>query len=491
MSLRHRMVTSAAWYAGTRAWMGLVSWGVGILLARLLMPQDYGLFAMALSVIVVLELLQNLGLGVAIIQRQDLTPRHLNAVFWIMLGLSIVIALVASGAAGVAARLYDEPRLIWVVRLLALSFVLDAVGLVPYNLLTKEIEFRGRSLAEAVAVVISALTALALAYQGFAFWALVVAHLVRSLVRNVGMLVASGWRPGFDVALAGMGSVVGFGLRVAGAQVIYTLSGTAQTAILGRFLGAVDLGYYSMASSLGKRNPLHKVSTSVISQLSLPVFSKIQKDDVQLRRHFLKVSKYLAALALPLQLGMALVALDLVLLLLTDKWLPIVTFVQVFAVGGILDIMPLPSTPLLTARGKSKMVVRVATVSAITMTAVYLVGVRWGLVGVATGWLVGFTVVRSFLLYLSLRELGLTVGRYLETLYSPILASLAMVAAVLSVRRFIPGGAGSVEHLLLTVAVGAVTYGVALLLLDRGFWIELRGIALELMPRRAPRKADA
>src|SRR5687768_4773470 len=220
MSLRHRMVTSAAWYAGTRAWMGLVSWGVGILLARLLMPQDYGLFAMALSVIVVLELLQNLGLGVAIIQRQDLTPRHLNAVFWIMLGLSVVIALVASGIAGVAARLYDEPRLIWVVRLLALSFVLDAVGLVPYNLLTKEIEFRGRSLAEAVAVVISALTALALACQGFAFWALVVAHLVRSLVRNVGMLVASGWRPGFDVALAGMGSVVGFGLRVAGAQVI-------------------------------------------------------------------------------------------------------------------------------------------------------------------------------------------------------------------------------------------------------------------------------
>jgi O-antigen/teichoic acid export membrane protein len=401
------------------------------------------------------------------------------------------IALVASGAAGIAAHLYAEPRLIWLVRLLALSFVLDAFGLVPYNLLTKEIEFRGRSLAEAVAVVVSAVSALALAYLGFAFWALVVAHLVRSFLRNAGMLLASGWRPGFDVSFTGMRSVVGFGVRVAGAQVIYTLSGTAQTAILGRFLGAVDLGYYSMASSLGKRNPLHKVSTSVINQLSLPVFSKIQHDTPQLRAHFLKISKYLAALAMPMQLGMALVALDLVLLLLTDKWLPIVTFVQVFAVGGILDIMPLPSTPLLTARGKAKMVVRVATVSAIAMTAMYLVGIRWGLVGVAAGWLVGFAVVRSFLLYLSLRELGLTVGRYLETLYSPILASLAMVAAVLSVRRFIPGAAGSLEHLLLTVAVGAVTYGAALLLLDRGFWIELRGIALELMPWRGPRKAGA
>lgn len=491
MSLRQRMVSSAAWYAGTRAWMGVVSWAVGIFLARLLLPQDYGLFAMALSVIAVLELLQNLGLGVAIIQRQDLTPRHLNAIFWIMLGLSMAIALVASGVAPIAAHLYAEPRLTWLVRLLALSFVLDALGLVPYNLLTKEIEFRGRSLAEAVAVVVSAVSALALAYLGFAFWALVVAHLVRSLVRSGGMLLASGWRPGLAVSFIGMRSVLGFGVRVAGAQVIYTLSGTAQTAILGRFLGAMDLGYYSMASSLGKRNPLHKVSTSVINQLSLPVFSKIQQDTPRLRTHFLKVSKYLAALAIPMQLGMALVALDLVLLLLTEKWLPIVTFVQVFAVGGILDIMPLPSTPLLTARGKSQMVVRVASLSAVVMCAVYLVGTRWGLVGVATGWIVGFSIVRSFLLWLSLREIEISVSRYLETLYSPLLAATVMLASVLSVRPFIPGAAGSVEHLLITVAVGAVSYGLALLLIDREFWRELRGIALEMLPGRWARKAGA
>ncbi len=491
MSLRKRMVTSAAWYAGTRAWMGVISWAVSIFLARLLLPQDYGLFAMALSVIHVLELLQNLGLGVAIIQRQDLSPRHLNAIFWIMLGLSVAIAILASVLAGVAAQIYAEPRLTWLVRFLALALVLDAFGLVPYNLLTKEIEFRGRSLAEAVAVVVSAASALALAYLGFAFWALVVAHLVRSVIRNAGMLLASGWRPGFDVSFTGMRSVLGFGIRVAGAQVIYTLSGAGQTAILGRFLGATDLGYYSMASSLGKRNPLHKVSTSVINQLSLPVFSKIQHDTPRLRAHFLKVSKYLAALAIPMQLGMAMVALDLVLLLLTEKWLPIVTFVQVFAVGGILDIMPLPSTPLLTARGKSQMVVRVATLSAVLMSAVYLVGTRWGLVGVAIGWLVGFSVVRGFLLWLSLREIDIPVSRYLETLYSPLLASATMVVIVLSVRRFIPGSPGSVEHLLITVAVGAVSYGLALLLIDREFWRELRGIALEMLPGGSAGKAGA
>jgi O-antigen/teichoic acid export membrane protein len=483
------MISSAAWYAGTRAWMSVVSWAVSILLARLLLPQDYGLFSMALSVIAVLNLLQNLGLGVAIIQRQDLTPRHLNAIFWIMLGLSVAVALVANGAAVIAAHFYAEPRLTWLVRVLAISFVLDAFALVPYNLLTKEIEFRGRSLADAVSIVVAAGSALTRAYMGFAFWALVVSHLVHSFVRSVGLLLVSGWRPGVDVSFTGMRSVIGFGVRVAGAQVIYTLGGTAQTAILGRFLGVVDLGYYSMASALGKRNPLHKVSTSVINQVSLPVFSKLQHNTLELRVHFLKLSKYLAAFAIPMQLGMTLVALDVVLLLLTEKWLPIVSFVQVFAVGGIFDIMVLPASPLLTARGKAHMVIRVASLSAVLMCGAYLTGTRWGLVGVAIAWIVGYSIVRSVLLWLSLRELDISVSEYLEALYSPLLAATVMLATVLSVRPFIPGASGSVEHLLITVAVGAASYGLALLLIDRGFWRELRGIALEMRGGRSARKA--
>ena len=491
MTLRNRMIKSAAWYATTRVWMGVLQWGVGILLARLLMPKDYGLFAMALSVVAVLELLQSFGLGVAIVQRQDLKRRHHNAIFWTMLALSVGIALVAIVAATVAAHVYSEPRLIWMVRLLALSFIFDSFGMVPYNLLTKEIEFRGRSLAEAGAVVVSSLVALAMGYLGFAFWALVVAHLVRSFVRSIGMALACRWWPGFEVSFEKMREIVAFGLRITGSHVIHVLSGTVQTGILARSLGAGDLGIYSMAGSLGKRNPLHKVSTSVLNQLSLPVFSKLQHDDAYLRRHFLKLSKYLAAIAIPLQLGMALVAQDMVLLLLTVKWLAIVPFVQIFSVGGILDIMPLPSTPLLTARGKSKMLVRLAMFHASVMTLAYFVGSHWGLRGVAIAWFGSFTVVRAVLLWLSLREIKVPVGEYLGTIASPVVAALGMTAVVLLVQPFVPGLSGSIERLALSVGAGAVAYGTLLLLFDRSFGRELRGILLEMLPWRSTRKADA
>lgn len=491
MNLRSRMIRSAAWYASTRVWMGLLQWGVGILLARLLMPKDYGLFAMAISVVAVLELLQSLGLGVSIVQRQDLKRKHHNAIFWTMFALSVGIALIATVAASVAAHVYSEPRLIWMVRLLAISFIFDSFGMVPYNLLTKEIEFRGRSLAEGCAVVVSSLVALALGYFGFAFWALVVAHVIRSLVRSVGMALACRWWPGFEVSFEKMREIVTFGLRVTGAHVIQVLAGTVQTGILGRSLGAGDLGIYSMAGSLGKRNPLHKVSTSVLNQLSLPVFSKLQHDDAYLRRHFLKLSKYLAAIAIPLQLGMALVAQDMVLLLLTAKWIAIVPFVRIFSVGGILDIMPLPSTPLLTARGKSKLLVRLAMFHATVVTLAYFVGSHWGLMGVAVAWFGSFTVVRTVLLWLSLREIEVPFRQYFAAIAPPVLAALGMTAVVLLVQPFVPGLPGSVERLALTVGAGAVAYGLLLLLLDRSFGRELKGILLELLPGGSARKADA
>ena len=195
---------------------------------------------------------------------------------------------------------------------------------------------------------------------------------------------------------------------------IHVLSGTVQTGILARTLGAGDLGIYSMAGSLGKRNPLHKVSTSVLNQLSLPVFSKLQHDDAYLRRHFLKLSKYLAAIAIPLQLGMALVAQDMVLLLLTSKWLAIVPFVRIFAVGGILDIMPLPSSPP-SHRPREVQVARAARhVPRLGDDPRLLRGLA---LGAPRAWRSpgsgASPLVRAVLLWLSLREIKVPVGEYL------------------------------------------------------------------------------
>ncbi|HXH83275.1 MAG TPA: lipopolysaccharide biosynthesis protein [Candidatus Tectomicrobia bacterium] len=479
--LRTRAVKSTAWYSVTRLGIQAVGWATAILLARYLSPADYGLFSMSLAVIALIELLQELGLGVAIVQRHDLSRPQINALFWILTGLSLAVATVAVLVAPWAAAWYEEPRIAGLVRVLAAALVLHAIGLVPYNLLTRELEFRGRSLAEAAGTIVSALTAVSAAVLGHGVWALVAGHLARALVRNAALLAAARWRPGLSVSFAGLRDVLRLGLNVSGANLVGTVGGVVRTSVIGRFLGGHDLGLYEVAASLGQRNPLHKVSTSVLNQLSLPMFSKLQRRDDDLRWYFLRISRYLALLALPMQVGMAMIAHDLVLVVLTEKWLGAVPLLQVFCLGGILSVLALPSTPLLTARGRADLVFRRTTVGTLVSLGALLAGVPFGLTGVIVAWALTYPLLRLWLLVQSLLEAGVPAARYLATIAPAAGATAAMAIALLLARWLGVPWPSPYHGIVGEVVIGAVAYALALLALDRRVIAECRMVAAALV----------
>ena len=249
-SLRTRAVKSAAWYGATRLWGQLISWAVTVLLARLLAPEDYGLYAIALSVLAMVELLQEFGLGTALIQRQDLTRAQVSAVFWVVASTSLLLTGLTMVAAGAISRIYGEPGLAWPLRLLCLTFLLNSLGTVPYSLLTKNINLRRRSLAEAFGVTASALVALSLAYLGFGVVALVVGHLARAVVLNVGLAFFAGWAPTLEVDFRGMRKLLSFGMSVAGSQLVATFTTTTNTFVIARLLSSTAVGLFSMAQGL-------------------------------------------------------------------------------------------------------------------------------------------------------------------------------------------------------------------------------------------------
>ena len=476
MDLKTRAIKSTAWFVATRLWVQALSWGVTLILARLLAPQDYGLFAMAFTVVTFLDLFQEFGLGVSIVQRQNIDSRQINAVFWLLSAVSIVVVTMIFALAEYAAVFYDEPRLTWIVRALSLTFLFNSLGVIPYSLLTKEIDFKGRSIAEAAGVVTSSGISLSLAYWGYGVWALIWGQLARACVRTVAMYVCSKWSPGLQISLAELREILHFSLRVAGASTLGTLSETFSNAIVGRFLGGYTLGLYTMSTTLGQNNPLHKLSTGVINQLSLPIFSNLQHETGPLRDYFLKITKYLAAMSFPMQLGMVFVAHDLVSVLLSEKWLPIVELVRIFAIGGIFHIVTLPSYPLLTARGRADLNLSFAWVSLVLMTFVYLLGAQWGLRGVAIGWLILFPSIRIYLLRLGLNEISLSWRTYFANVASPSFASGVMIAALFVTNIFtldlLP-----FERLCVTVGVGSVAYISFLFVIDKTLTREVSTIA--------------
>jgi O-antigen/teichoic acid export membrane protein len=472
-------VKSAAWYGATRVWAQGLSWVITILLARLLAPDDYGLFAMALSVLGLLELLQEFGLGTAIVQRQDLTRKQLNGVFWLVTLASVGLTLVTCLAAGLISDFYAEPRLVWIVRILSLNFLLNSLGLVPYNLLTKAMDLRQRSLAEALAAATGALLTLSLAWLSLGVWALVLGHFARALVLNTALVVFARWRPGIDVAWDGLRGLMNFGLRIAGMNIIGNLGPTISTFVLARLLGGTAVGLYAMAQSLTEAP--HRISTAIINQVSFPVFSKLQRQTAELARYFLSISKYLAVVALPIQIGLILVAPDLVPVLLSAKWQDIVVPFQVFCIESILVVVTVTCTPLLTARGRADLLLRRSVFSLAAMTLATVVGAHFGLVGVTVARVLAMIPLRFTLLMPSLRELDLSMGEYFKNLTTPLSATCVMTLLVLVAQQALPASAGQLPRLIVSVGIGVVSYPSVLLLLDRSVGAEVKVIVRDLL----------
>ena len=479
--LRTLVVKSAAWYGGTRLWGQLLSWVITILLARLLLPADYGLFAMASSVLTMLELLQEFGLGTAIIQRRDLTPRQVNGVFWIVFGSSLALTTATVLAAEAIGGLYAEPQLAGVVRVLCLTFLLDSVGMVPYNLLSKALDLRRRSIAEVLGSAAKTLISLGLAYAGFGVWALVWGHLTRAVVLNGALLVFSGWWPGLRVTREGMRGVLTFGLRIAGMHLVGSASPAITALILGRFLGGAALGLYAMGMSLSEAP--HRISTAMINQISFPVFSRLQDEPEELARYFLRISKYLALISLPAQVGLSLVASDLVPLLLSSRWEAVTVPFQIMCLESAVVIVTLTATPLLTALGRAGFLLGRSLFSVSVIAAATLVGVSFGLVGVVAARLIVTVPIRGSVLLPCLWRLGIPLRTYLAAMTSPLLATGLMTAVVLVVQHVLLPEAGHMKRLVVSVLAGTLAYPGALLFLDRGLVAEVGIIARDVVSR--------
>lgn len=478
--LRTLAVKSAAWYGASRVWGQLVSWGVTVLLARLLVPGDYGLFAMSLSVLMVLELLQEFGLGVAIIQKRDLTRQQVNGVFWVVTSMSLVLTAATFIAAGPISVLYGDERLTWALRVLSLTFLLNSVGMVPYNLLTKALNLQRRAMAEAMGAAASALGALVFAYLGFGVWALVLGHLARAIVLNGALLVFAGWIPGVDVAREGMREVFAFGLRIAGMHIVGNISPAVATFIVGRFLGGTALGLYSMAQSLA--DGPHRISTGMINQVSFPVFSKLQDDREELANYFLRISKYLAVVTIPAQVGLILIAPDLVPLMLSSKWEPVVVPFQVICLESAIVMVTLPASPLLTALGRAGLLLHRSVLSLSCMSVATLIGVPFGLEGVAIARLLGTVPLRMSVVVPCLWALRMPFGTYLRAFVSPLICA-GLMGLVVVVLQHLLIDSGRLERVAISCAAGVVTNLAAVALLDRTLLREGRTIVRELFSR--------
>jgi O-antigen/teichoic acid export membrane protein len=427
-------VISALLWLGTGTFVGqAVSWVSTILVIRMLAPADYGLMAMAGTVVSLITMVSETGVGASIVQAERITDEDLEHIFGFVLQSSLAGSLLCFAAAPLVSGFYQEPRLVLLIRVLCVNFLVMSLYIVPQALFQREMDFRSKAAVDLASQIVSSLATLLLAWQGAGVWSLVAGQIVLHLMRAAGFAFArrSWWRPRYSWRRTGR--FIRYGLALTGDRVLYYLYTIADTVIVGRFLGNALLGIYAIALNLASI-PAEKV-LPIVTQVSFTSYSRIQNDLARIRRNLLRTVSLIAYAGFPLFFGMAAVAPEAIPLLLGPKWsaiiLPFQLICLVLPLKSISPILP----PAVFAIGRPRVNVENMAFTLAFMTAAFLAGIGGGITGIALAWVAAYPVVFLITARRCLRTLRLPVRLFLREMQFPFLAGLAMLCSLLAARR--------------------------------------------------------
>lgn len=453
-------------FSGVR-WSALSKYGaqgiqlvVSIVLARLLAPEYFGLLGMAMVVTRFLKTFKNLGINAAIIQRKEIGDALISTLFWVNL---VVCVLVAGGVAALApgvARMYGDPRVAPIVAVLAINFVLAGFTMIPTALLNRQMAFDKLALREIGAAAVNGATSITLALLGWGVWALVWGTIAGAVGRALFINLVCPFRPRFVLDRSGLRECLGFGLNLTGFNIFNSVSRNADNLIIGVFLGATPLGYYSLAYKL-MLLPRNTVSR-VVARVMFPKLSRLQDDDTRLAEMYLRANASIAFVTFPLMFGFAAIARPFVDVVLGAKWLSAVPLLSILAPLGAAQSIWSPVGQVFLAKGRGDWYFRWGAAGGLLFVTSFFAGLRWGVVGVASSYAVASLLWAPISWWIAFRLVDeLTVGRLLARVGPYIALSCGMAAVVLLVRFGLESLSVSPSLVLAaSIVTGMTFYGV-------------------------------
>jgi PST family polysaccharide transporter len=476
-SLDRSLVRGVAWTGAIKWVTQIAAWVSTLAVARLLSPEDYGLIGMAAVYLGLLTMLSEAGLGTTIIAMRDLRGNRLGQ----MHSLSAIVGVVGFGVsclvAGPMAAFFKAPALRWVVIVLSANFIIMSLRTVPQAALQRQLRFGRVALLDGANSLITAIAAIALAYAGLRYWALVFAAIIGSTVATVIALTSlpltfrrpvphelrDALRVSRDIIVGGLA---------------WYVFQNADFFVAGKLLGAAALGAYTFAWNLAY-SIVDKV-TGLLTGVTSSIFSAAKHDSALLTRYLTQITGTLALALLPATMGLALVAEDLIAIV-GDKWRPAIMPLRLLVLyAGIRSLTPILSQAL-TITGDARYTMKRSIVAAIILPLGFVVGARWGINGIAAAWIVCHAPVVMFpLLRRVSTHLGIGPSAYLPVLRPALVSTAVMTVGVLAIAFVVPPSTPHLATLAIKVTVGGVCYAGALWFLFRERVLALVRVAMQL-----------
>jgi polysaccharide transporter, PST family len=440
----------------SRGVQGVFQLASSLILARLLAPEDFGLVAIVIALTSFAPMLIDLGLGDATVQRSQITPSQVTALFWINVGLGCAVALLLVGGSSLIGSIYRQPRLAEIAAAFAITFVLNSLAVQHLALLRRNMRFTEVVVIENVAFFGAAGTAITMAALGSGYWALVTRPIVASAILVAGAWLRCNWRPGLPSRNLEIRSMLKFGLNVSFGAVAVIIANSIDRTVLGYMYAPRLVGLYQNAllmyenAAYGIFWPLHRVGLSALS--------KLQDDAALFKQKYLSALGTVSFYSMPAFAILVVIAPDLVPLLMGEKWTAAGAILRIFAIGGIVHIVEASQNWLHLPLGRPDRGVRWAVLTALVQGAAVVSGLPFGIEGVATAIVIGRAALAFPAIAYAGRPVHLQIRAVFQAVGKQLFGAIVVLAAGYLAMNLLPANAGRVLRILVGSTAGAGIY---------------------------------
>lgn len=453
-NLKEKAVKGISWNLIERIGVQGIKFILGIILARLLMPADFGLIGMITVFFAIAQVFVQSGFGHAYIQKEHVDEKDANTVFYVNLITSVLLYFVLWFGAEAIANFYDQPQLVSLTRVMGIIVIINSFNVIQIAKITRNVDFKKKTQVTLIATIISGFAGIYAAYKGMGVWSLVIQHLSNAFIFSIILWVKSKWVPSLSFSRQSFKSLFSFGSWILAGGLLRTTFDNIYILIIGKLFPIAQLGFYTKAKQFQKL--LSEQLSQATSSVAFPVFSKMQNDKVKLQRVMKDFLTHTMFLIAPVLIVVIVIAKPLVIVLLTDKWEPMIPYLQLLSVVGVLYPLHAVNVQALNAQGLSRLNFKLNLVKNALRVINIVITYRWGV------------------LYIIIGEIVLSlIALFINTYFTKRLLNYGLFDQLLDIKELILGIllAGSLSYgfvlitanIYLALIIGAVLFGILFL----------------------------
>jgi O-antigen/teichoic acid export membrane protein len=381
--LKQKSIDAIIWNLVEKYGIQMVGLVIGIVLARLLTPSDYGLIGMITVFFAFASVFVNSGFGAAYIQKKDANEVDASTIFYFNLVVSIFFYVIFWFSAPLIAKFYEQEQLIDLFRVASIVLIINSFSMMQTTILTKEVKFKKKSLISLVSSLFSGVIGIAAALFNYGVWSLVIQQISKAIINALGLWFFYTWRPQLIFSVASLKSLFSYSSWILFANIIAVIFNNIYILTIGKFFPVAQLGFYTKAK--GYQILVSQQPAAAVRVVSFPVFSKLQHDKIALKNSMKKFMQHTLFFIAPIVATLIVIANPLILVVLTQKWMPMVPYFQWLLIVGFLYPISLMNVQLLLAQGKTKLNFRISIIKNTLRILNIIVMYRFGVIYIIYG----------------------------------------------------------------------------------------------------------